>query len=225
MGFQVFDYRKDIRNLLVAPQIRARFERIEVGTTSGGRRPGRGHSHDLGYEIWLVLQGQIEFEIGDDKQVLGPGQFCVARIDESHRLRNVGDEPAITYLSVTPHIQPTHTGWIDEDTKAPPRFQPSTNYHVPADRSTPTEELVKRHLQASQALSEIVEAAVGVQQEQAADLERALSEEDEDAMAQAREAMWNALAPMFKQVYALADAWNDLTYRTADREYGHKIEG
>jgi hypothetical protein len=31
--------------------------------------------------------------------------------------------------------------------------------------------------------------------------------------------MWAALYPMFAQMYALADAWNNLTYRTEDAEY------
>ncbi|MFH1572349.1 MAG: cupin domain-containing protein, partial [Acidobacteriota bacterium] len=78
MGFEVYDYRKDIRNILVTPQIRARFMRMEVGEVSGGQRPGRGHSHDLGQEVFLVLQGRAEFEIDGETKVLGPGQMCVA---------------------------------------------------------------------------------------------------------------------------------------------------
>ena len=32
MGFEVYDCRRDIRNILVRPQIRARFCRLEPGT-------------------------------------------------------------------------------------------------------------------------------------------------------------------------------------------------
>ena len=31
MGFPVYDFRKDIRNILVTPEIRARFLRMELG--------------------------------------------------------------------------------------------------------------------------------------------------------------------------------------------------
>ena len=31
--------------------------------------------------------------------------------------------------------------------------------------------------------------------------------------------MWEALYPMFRQMYALAGAWNALTYRTAEGEF------
>ena len=40
MGFPVYDYRTDVRNVLVTPQIRSRFLRME---------PDKVHkSHDLG---------------------------------------------------------------------------------------------------------------------------------------------------------------------------------
>ena len=218
MHFRVYDYREDISHILATPQIRARFMRFDVEQVSEPGRYNQGHSHDLGHEIFLVMQGQLEFEIGDDKQVLGPGQLCLALTDEPHRVRNVGDEPAILYLSVTPHIQPTHT-MAEEDTHAPLLFRPSSAYDVPPDRQTPTTELVEYHLKAYETLSKFVGAAEGIQQEQAAILRRALGEGHKDAMVAARKAMWDAIAPVFRQVHKLAEAWNNLTYRTEDPEY------
>lgn len=218
MPFEVFDYRTDNRNILVTPEIRARLMRIEVGETSGGSRPGRGHSHDLGHEVFLVLQGQAEFTIDGETQVLGPGQICIARTDQTHTQRNVGDEPVIMYLSVTPHIQPTHTGWTEEGEKAAPRFQPATAYDVAPDRDTPTGELLARHLAALERLARTTEIARGVQRAQAAAFQDALEAEDTPAALQARDAMWEALYPLFAQVYELAEAWNNLTYRTEDAE-------
>jgi quercetin dioxygenase-like cupin family protein len=218
MAFQVYDYRTDIRNVLVTPQIRARLMRIEVGEVSGGSQAGRGHSHDLGYEVFLVLQGQAEFEIDGELRVLAPGQMCVAGVDQRHTVRNVGVEPVILYLSVTPHIQPTHTGWTDEGEKEPPRFNPSSVYDVPPDRSTPTAALLERHLAAIEALTEEAQAARDVQRAQAEVFRQALVGGQHQATLQARDAMWAALYPLFRQVYDLAEAWNDLTYRTADAE-------
>ena len=219
MGFQVYDYRTDIRNVLVTPQIRARLIRIEVGESSGGRPTGRGHSHDLGHEVFLVLQGQAEFETDGETQVLGPGQMCIALTDEAHIQRNIGDEPVIMYLSVTPHIQPTHTDWTDDGTRMPPRFKPSTEYDIPPDRSTPTEDLVDRHLAAAETLAQTVASARDVQREQVAIFKRALTNGDKAAALTARDAMWEALYPAFQQVYDLAQAWNEFTYRTADDEF------
>ena len=210
MGFPVYDFRKDIRNILVTPEIRARFLRMELGQVN------RGHTHDLGHEIFMILQGQAEFEIDGEKEVLGPGQLCIALTDENHIVRNVGDEPVIMYLSVTPHIQPTHTLWTVEGTKKPPRFVPSTVYDVPADETTPTEELVDRHLEAAEVLVEKVEEAAKVQQEQVAVLKKALALGDKAAVREVRDKMWEALFPMYSQSFNLAQVWNDLTSRLAD---------
>jgi len=213
VGFEVFDYRKDIRNILVTPQIRGRFLRMEVGQVN------RGHSHDLGHEIFLILQGRAEFEMNGESHVLEPGQLCVALTDESHIVRNVGDDEVIMYLSVTPHIQPTHTSWTEDGKKKPPRFTPSTAYDVPQDRETPTKTLAERHLQESEALAKAVETSTLVQREQVAAFEQALASGDMEAAMRARNVMWDALYPMFDQVFKLADAWNNLTYRTEDHEY------
>jgi mannose-6-phosphate isomerase-like protein (cupin superfamily) len=215
MSFEVYDYRKDIRNVLVTPEIRARFIRIEVDSISGGSQPGLGHSHDLGHEIFLVLQGKAEFEIEGEKQVVEPGQMCIALVNQPHTVRNVGDEPVILYLSVTPHIQPTHTGWINAETKAPPQFSQSTSYDVPKDQNTTIADLVANQQQAADALMKAVQSAHRVQQEKLP----LLADGDQAGALEARDTIWQTLYPMFQQMYQLADTWNALTYRTADPDF------
>ncbi len=214
MAFEVFDFRKDIRNVLVTPPIRARFLKMKVGQVNAA------HTHDLGHEVFIILQGKAEFEIDGHKEVLEPGQMCIALTDESHIVRNVGDEEVIMYLSVTPHIQPTHTYWNEDGTKKPPRFQPSTAYDVPLDTTTSTEELVDRHVTATAELAEIVQQAAQAQAEQGARYKEAIARGDQAAAVAARNAMWEALYPMYKMVYEQADTWNDLASRTAGNEAG-----
>ena len=72
MSFSVFDYKKDTANLFVSPHIRARFLRIEPGEIHGM------HSHDLGHEVFFILEGHLTFYIDGEEQTLGPGQLCVA---------------------------------------------------------------------------------------------------------------------------------------------------
>jgi quercetin dioxygenase-like cupin family protein len=210
MPFEVYDFRTDIRNILVTPQIRSRFLRMEVGQVNAS------HTHDLGHEIFLILQGLAEFEIEGHKETLSPGQMCIALTDEAHIVRNVGDEPVIMYLSVTPHIQPTHTFWNDDGTKKPPRFTANAAYDLPTDRTTPTETLAETHLQAAETLAATTAATVQAQRAQMALFKQALADQDDEAALAARDAMWQALSPMFQQVYDLADAWNALTARTVD---------
>ena len=53
MAFKVFDYRRDIKNLIVTPQIRSRFLKMEPGQYN------QRHSHDLGYEMFLIAHAAI----------------------------------------------------------------------------------------------------------------------------------------------------------------------
>ena len=48
MALNVYEYRKDIANLLVTPQIRCRFRKMAVGQCTAG------HTHDLGPIIDIV---------------------------------------------------------------------------------------------------------------------------------------------------------------------------
>lgn len=219
MSFEIYDYRKDLRNILVTPQIRSRFLKIEVGEISGGSASGRGHSHDLGHEIFLILQGKAEFDIEGQQRVVESGQLCVALVDEVHSVRNVGDEPVIMYLSVTPHIQPTHTGWTDGGKKAPPRFNPAKTYDVVSDHLTPIETLIDRQLEAAHALGKTVAHAIEIQQIQLDLLKKKVAEGDGDGAVAARDAIWEALRPMYQGMFDLADDWNALTYRTAEPDF------
>jgi mannose-6-phosphate isomerase-like protein (cupin superfamily) len=213
MPFEVFDYRTDLRNVLVTPQIRARFLKIDVGQVSGGPRHGSGHSHDLGHEVFLILQGRAEFEIAGDRRVVGPGQMCVALVDEVHTVANVGDDPVIMYLSVTPHIQPTHTMYTDDGRKAPPRFRPSSTYDVTPDTRTPVQSLVDAHADAASAWRAAVDAAFESQAPHLAALRSCLTSGDGEGAAAARDALWAALYPAFARMFEVAGTWNALTHR------------
>ena len=213
MPFQVLDFHKDIRNVLTTPEIRARFLQVDVGHTA------QSHTHDLGHEIFLILQGQAEFTIEGHAEVLGPGQLCIALTDEMHQVRNVGEEPVIMYLSVTPHIQPTHTMWNEDGTKMPPRFVLNTAYDVEPDRETPTDELLEQQLAAAEAWLDAVETSTETQRAQIAAFKAAREAGDEEAALAARDEMWASLYPAFRRGFALADVWNSFTSRTVDTEY------
>ena len=78
------------------------------------------HSHDVGHEVFLILSGRAEFEIDGERAVLGPGQMCFARAGQMHQVKVLGDQPMTMYLSVTPHLEPTHTFWDDQGQQAAP---------------------------------------------------------------------------------------------------------
>ena len=207
MALEIYDYRKDIRNLLVTPQIRSRFLRMEPGQVADL------HSHDLGHEIFLILQGRAHFRVADDEAELGPGQLCVALVDEMHQVRVVGDEPMVMYLSVTPHVQPTHTGRDEDGQRHPVRFAPSAAYDVETDTATPIGELVDGFVAASAGLAQTAASAASAHREHGELLKQALADGDQDAAGQHREAMWDRLCATYQELFALSDQWNTLAPR------------
>lgn len=212
MSFEVYDYRTVNRNVLVTPEIRARLYHMAPGQVDGR------HSHDLGHEVFLILEGQAEFTINGGTRVLGPGELCIALADEIHQVRNLlPDRPTIMYLSVTPHIHPTHTGRDAADAKLPPRFQANANYHAAQDLSIPEATLLADDLAALAAVVQAAQEALTVHQAQAQALSAAWAAGDASAAGDARDRMWNALYPLFRSVYALGDAWNQLAPRAASQ--------
>lgn len=207
MSFPIFDYRTDIRNLLVTPQIRARFLRMEPGQVASR------HSHDLGHEIFLILQGRCVFEIDGAERELGPGELCIALADQPHHVRCTSDEPLVMYLSVTPHVQPTHTGRSPEGERHPTRFMPSSAYDVETDTETPLPELIERFAAAAEEAARAARRSAEVQRAEGARLAEALAAEALGRAGASRERMWEALRDQFAALYRLADLWNDLAPR------------
>lgn len=207
MPLAVYDHRTDIANLLVTPQIRARFMRLEPGEVAAS------HSHDLGQEIFLVLAGRAEFTIAGEVAEVGPGQLCVALADQLHSVRALGEEPMIMYLSVTPHIQPTHTFWGSDGQRLPHRFVPSAAYDHPTDTSTPLAELLDRLQTATGALQDAAENAGAVQSAQSGELARAIEAGDLEGADERRGLIWDALAEVHRRSADLADLWNHIAPR------------
>ena len=211
MAFRVFDARTDIQNLVIQPDIRARFLRMEPGEENVP------HSHDLGAEIFLILEGEAEFVIEGHTEVLGPGQLCFADRDEIHIVRCVGDAPMTMYLSVTPHIDPTHTLWEENGVKAPPRYGGSTTSERAAmDAETPPPpiaDLTSAHAAAANEAAQAAQAAAEAQRTGVAALEQALANGDQAAAEAAVDDMWAALYGSFSANRELAAAWNALAPR------------
>ena len=207
MGFPVYDYRTDVRNVLVTPHIRSRFLKMEPGQTA------QLHSHDLGHEIFLILEGRVEFEIEGETEELGPGQMCIALADQPHTVRVLGDEPITMYLSVTPHILPTHTPRTEDGERLPHIFSPPRAYDVEPDMQVSVAELVTRQIHAAELLAELTGTCASIQAEMGAELKEALAAGDTDAAATARKAMWEAIYPVYKAMAELGEVWNALAPR------------
>ena len=58
------------------------------------------HHHERQEEVYIVLDGSIEFTLGDESRVLGPGG--IARVDAAtvRSLRNTSPDAEATYICV-----------------------------------------------------------------------------------------------------------------------------
>ena len=117
------------------------------------------------------------------------------------------------YLSVTPHIQPTHTGRDPDGTRHPTRFQPASAYDVETDADTPIDELIDQFTASADALARAASDHATAQRERSGQLKAALATGDQAQATELREAMGQDVYQSFKRAYALADLWNDLTPR------------
>jgi quercetin dioxygenase-like cupin family protein len=207
----VYDYRSDVRNVVIMPEIRSRFLRMEPGEV-GGR-----HSHDLGQEVFLILEGQCEFEIDGEYATLGPGQMCFAQANQMHHVRVVGDQPMTMYLSVTPHIEPTHTSWDDQGNRLPSRYGGATANERTAQpaSSEPVLDLIERHVVAAKSLAAVAAEAANAQETGAAVLAAALAAGNANAAKAAVDAMSETMTRAFAAIRALGATWNEIAASVA----------
>ena len=118
MPARTFDWRDDpMGTVVAAPEVRARFIRVEPGTPVG---TFHSPEESAAIEVWVVLEGKVKFEIEDQTVVAGPGEAVVAYPHEKHRVSCGGDEPAVYFLTVTPHRSPTHTHYDARGNRRPP---------------------------------------------------------------------------------------------------------
>jgi quercetin dioxygenase-like cupin family protein len=208
---EVFDYRRDVKNVFIAPTVRGRFLRMEPGEI------GPRHSHDLGDELFLILQGQCEFEIEGDRAVLGPGQLCVARVNQLHEVRVVGDEPMVMFLTVTPHLEPTHTFWDDAGRKLPPVYGSATRAErlAAGEATEPIADLCARFLRAAHDLAAAASEHARAQVAAIPHLDETV-DGGGDVCKEALDAVWYALAGIYEPLRTMESAWNDLAVRVAD---------
>ena len=208
MPFEVHDFREVNKNVLTTPEIRARLYHMEPGQVD------RLHSHDLGHEIFLILEGKAEFMIAGHTEVLEAGQLCIALADEIHQVRNLlPDRRTVMFLSVTPHIQPTHTGRDPDGAVHPPQFR-SNSFYDDVDDTGPITDLLDAFVSGAEALADEARQAAAAHAQQAESWRQAAGRRRHRCNAvAARNAMWNAVHSLHTKLFKLDLTWNRLAPR------------
>jgi mannose-6-phosphate isomerase-like protein (cupin superfamily) len=205
MPINVHDYRSDLTNIGVQPQIRSRFRQVELGPVPAV------HSHDLGGETFLVMEGQIEFTVADEHVVCRPGQTIYVPPRTTHAVRAVGEQPGVIYLSVSPHVEPTHTTYGTDGQQLPPRYGVWRAAGGGEPRSgLSTQTLLEHYRAAAQSLADLARA--NTDQADATGRSATGSGEIKPAVDQ----LWQSLKPVLLQVEALEREWNELALCAAE---------
>ncbi len=213
MPIRVYNYQHDIENLEVHPEIRARFLRMEPGPAGGL------HSHDLGGEIFLVLEGHCEFLVEDERVTCGPGQLIYVEPRRMHTLHAVGAVPCVVYLSVTPHVEPTHTFYDGAGAELPPRYGSWRGQGDAAPSpDAATTEVTSRYASEVRRLAALAQANAETLDLQVEALAEATAAGDARVAKQSMDGMWLGLRAVLRCASATELAWNALAPRAMPAE-------
>jgi uncharacterized cupin superfamily protein len=73
------------------------------------------HYHERQQELYLVVRGEIEFELGDERHTLGPGGLARVDAPTVRSLRNTSDTDEAVYFCVG-----GAGGYVGRDGRPPP---------------------------------------------------------------------------------------------------------
>ncbi len=208
MTIPVYDFRTDIGNVIVRPEIRSRFMRMEPGPASPL------HSHDLGGEIFLVVDGLCEFIVEDEKVTCGAGQLVYMEPRVKHTLHAVGDGPCVVYLSVTPHVEPTHTRYDEELNTLPPVYggwRGKDYQDLTANQATA--DLAQTYTESARKLAELATKTATDLEHLTKQLVTNTDAQDVQSTKQTMDDMWLGLRDVLLQVSEVEGSWNDLAPR------------
>ena len=187
--------------------------RMEPGPTS------RMHSHDLGGEIFLVLEGQCEFLVEDERVTCGPGQLIYVEPRLHHTLHAAGEAPCVVYLSVTPHIEPTHTQYDADGVQQPPRYGTWRGAgHGDPRPDMSTVELARCYIEAVDTLAALARHTLADARQRQRAVGEAAAVDDQPTLKAEMDELWRQLRAVLRQASVVGAEWNALAPRAMPRE-------
>lgn len=93
----------------VSPRIRGGMLEFEPGFECAY------HSHDGAEEIFLFLRGKCQITVEEEVADVDAGEIVIVPAEHKHKLKALGDEPLLMWLTVTPNHAPTHTFYQQRD--------------------------------------------------------------------------------------------------------------
>ena len=82
------------------------------------------HTHQRVIEAFYVIDGELEFQLGDERLVGKPGSFVLAPKGVLHAWRNEGNQEARVLVIFSPSVQSGYFEEIDRLTRSAPDGRP-----------------------------------------------------------------------------------------------------
>jgi len=99
---QTLAFGRGARKSLVTPKPFHSIEVVVAEFDSGGSTGDEAYTHGDSEEVFFVLSGEIELQLGDESFTLGAGDSAQYRSSLPHRVRNRGPGPAEEMFVISP---------------------------------------------------------------------------------------------------------------------------
>jgi mannose-6-phosphate isomerase-like protein (cupin superfamily) len=89
--------------VLISPSLQKDVKDLAVGMTI--LPPGESssfHSHEMECETWIIVSGQGEVRVGDERQPVGPETVIFLKPHIKHQIMNTGQVPLRMFWIYTP---------------------------------------------------------------------------------------------------------------------------
>ena len=89
--------------VLLSPSLQVDVEGLSVGMTI--LPPGKSssfHSHDVECETWIIVSGEGEVRVGEERELVGPESVVFLPRNIKHQIINTGQEPLRMFWIYTP---------------------------------------------------------------------------------------------------------------------------
>jgi len=89
--------------VLLSPSLQVHVEGLSVGMTI--LSPGKSssfHSHDVECETWIIVSGEGEVRVGEERELVGPESVVFLPRNIKHQIINTGQEPLRMFWIYTP---------------------------------------------------------------------------------------------------------------------------
>ena len=90
-------------------QTRERCQTAMMTLQSGKATGAKAEAHEKSDQVLLILEGELEGEVGNERPSLGEGNVIVIPAGTKHRFVNRRDRPAVTFNVYSPPAYPPGT--------------------------------------------------------------------------------------------------------------------